>query len=247
MADISFIHLASKDKNVATDKIVSNIRKYYPDAYYMLGSDGVDDLSQIGEKYNCDYIFYDEILGYPIEPYGYRTQKVLKWLDRFHYACYNAKTSHIMMVEDDVWLKKPLTIHDDWEMACHLVGEGNRFPPEVMTMFSNHSGKISKTNFYGGGGGSIYKVSTFLNNYKTVRDWFSSNLEYIQDNYYPTLGWMDCYMVAYYHLCGKEYTVNPHMTDTHHHKNDGFDWEGFVESTSKEIEIVNNYKKYYWV
>jgi len=36
------------------------------------------------------------------------------------------------------------------------------------------------------------------------------------------------------------------MTDTHHHK-EGFDFDGFVESTPDEIEIVNNYKKYYWV
>jgi hypothetical protein len=48
-------------------------------------------------------------------------------------------------------------------------------------------------------------------------------------------------------LCGKDYTINPYMVDTHNHHNNGFDWDGFVESTPKEIEIVNNYKKYYWV
>ena len=48
-------------------------------------------------------------------------------------------------------------------------------------------------------------------------------------------------------LCGKDYTINPHMTDTHNHQNNGFDWDGFVESQPNEIEIVNNYKKYYWV
>jgi hypothetical protein len=36
------------------------------------------------------------------------------------------------------------------------------------------------------------------------------------------------------------------MTDTHHHQ-PGFDFDVFVDSQPDEIEIVNNYKKYYWV
>ena len=58
---------------------------------------------------------------------------------------------------------------------------------------------------------------------------------------------MDCYMVVYYFLCGKNYSVNPYMTDTHHHQNDGYDYDKFVNEQSEKIEIVNNYKKYYWI
>jgi hypothetical protein len=35
------------------------------------------------------------------------------------------------------------------------------------------------------------------------------------------------------------------MTDTHHHQK-GFDFDKFVEEQPEHIEIINNYKKYYW-
>jgi 5-hydroxyisourate hydrolase-like protein (transthyretin family) len=66
-------------------------------------------------------------------------------------------------------------------------------------------------------------------------------------NQYTPLGFMDCFMVVYYMLCGKDYLSNPYMTDTHHHTNDGYDFDGFVNDQPENIEIVNNYKKYYWI
>ena len=93
----------------------------------------------------------------------------------------------------------------------------------------------------------IYNVGTFLKNYTRIAKLINEQWDYIQDNLYPTIGWMDCYMVAYYMFCGKDYTENPCMTDTHHHTNDGWDYDKFVNEQPENIEIVNNYKKYYWV
>jgi hypothetical protein len=241
MSDISFIHLASAGKKVSSSHIVKQIRSLYPNSYYLLASDGADDLESIAKENNTDYKYYTEKLGYP----GYDSKKLVTWLERFKEACLQANTSHIMMVEDDVWIKKQLTVHDDWEMACHYQGHGNIMHSGLMDMVERFSGKRSNTNQYGGGGGSIYKVSTFLDNYDRITNWFESNTDYVR-SFYPELGFMDCYMPIYYMLCGKDYTINPYMTDTHHHK-EGFDFDGFVESTPNEIEIVNNYKKYYWV
>jgi hypothetical protein len=241
MADISFIHLASAGKKTSTAYIVKQIRSLYPDSYYFLASDCADDLESIAKNNKTDYKYYNKKLGYP----SYDTDQITSWLERFRTACLNAKTSHIMMVEDDVWVKKPLTIHDEWEMACHFQGHGNIMHPKLMEMVEEYSGKKPNTNQYGGGGGSIFKVSTFLDNYDTITTWFYNNHEYIK-SFYNEIGFMDCYMPIYYMLCGKDYTINPHMTDTHHHQ-PGFDFDGFVDSQPDEIEIVNNYKKYYWV
>jgi hypothetical protein len=60
MASISFLHLASAGKSISTEKIVSNIRQYHPDAYYFLGSDAADDLSDIAKQYNLDYHYFDD-------------------------------------------------------------------------------------------------------------------------------------------------------------------------------------------
>jgi hypothetical protein len=241
MADISFIHLATAGKKTSTSVIVKQIRSLYPDAYYFLASDCADDLESIAKDNNTDYKYYSEKLGYP----GYDSKKLVSWLNRFRTACLNAKTSHIMMVEDDVWVKKPLTIQDDWEMACHLQGHGNIMHPILMGKVEEYSGKKPNTNQYGGGGGSIFKVSTFLDNFDRIVDWFDENTNYFK-MIYPPIGFMDCYMPVYYMLCGKDYTINPYLVDTHHHKQD-FDFDGFVNSQPEEIEIVNNYKKYYWI
>ena len=172
MADLSFLHLASAGKKTSTGHIVSNIRKHYPDAYYFLASDNADDLSDIAREHKTDYMWYSKKLGYP----SYKYDKLISWLERFKFACENCKTSHIMMVEDDVWIKKPITVIDEWEMSCHYVSHGNVIPQDVITQIMLFSGKPPKTNYYGGGGGSIYKVDTFLNNYDRVTEWFKRTM-----------------------------------------------------------------------
>jgi hypothetical protein len=238
MTNISFCHLASAGKKLSTEKMVENVRKYYPDTYYFLGSDSADDLSNID---NVKYFYFTDKVGYP----SYSLEKILKWFERFKLACQECNTSHIMMMEDDVWIKKPITVEDDWEMAGHNITIGNVIPDFIIDSITEFSGKKPLTNQYGCGGGSIFKVSTFLDNYDRVIQWFKMNHDLFQMRYNP-LGYMDCYMQVYYYLCGKDYTVNPYMTDTHHHTNDGYDYDDFVLSTPLHIEIVNNYKKYYW-
>jgi hypothetical protein len=243
MTDISFCHLASAGKKVSTGKIVENIRKHYPDAFYYLLSDSADDLYDIFQENNCShYKWTTEKVGYP----SYNLEKLLIWLDRFRDACQMCKTSHIMMVEDDVWIRKQITLEESWEMAGHDIRVGNIIPENIIDSIEEFSGKRPTSNQYGCGGGSIFKVSTFLDNYDRVVEWFKKNHDNFQQQYDP-FGFMDCYMMVFYLLCGKDYTANPYMTDTHHHQNDGYDYDKFVNDQSDRIEIVNNYKRYYWV
>jgi hypothetical protein len=242
MANISFSHLTTPGKKEATKNIMKNIRKYHHDAFYFIGSDAADDFYYLATINNCKFKKFNERLGYP----SYDSHKTLEWLRRFKEICSQANTSHIMMVEDDVWIRKQITVDDSWEMAGHDIKIGNVIPDNIIDSITEFSGKRPLTNQYGCGGGSIFKISTFLENYDRVTEWFKKNHDTFQQQYSP-LGYMDCYMVVYYMLCGKDYTANPYMTDTHHHTNDGYDYDDFVNSQPIHIEIVNNYKKYYWV
>ena len=242
MTDISFCHLASAGKMLSTQKTVENVRKYYPDAYYLLGSDAADDLYDIAVENKCDYHHFADKVGYP----SYNLEKLLLWFERFRAACIKCNTSHIMMMEDDVWIRKQLTLEDDWELAGQNVTEGNIIPQNIVDSIVQFSGEQPNSVQYGFGGGSIFKVSTFLDNYDRVIEWFKSNHDTFQQQYSP-LGFMDCYMMVYYLLCGKKTSVNTHLTDTHHHTNDGWDYDEFVNQQPYNIEIVNNYKKYYWL
>ena len=150
------------------------------------------------------------------------------------------------MMEDDVWIKKKITIDEDWELAGQKVFFDNRIPDYIIDSIIEFSGEIPNDRHYGFGGGAIFKVTTFLQNYDRILEWFKINHNNFQSQYGP-LGYMDCYMMVYYLLCGKKTSVNPYLIDTHHHRNDGYDYDKFVLETETHIEIVNNYKKYYWI
>ena len=244
MADISFFHIGST-KRTATEKTVENIRTHHPNAYYFLGSDSAENFSELAIKHKCDYFHFNNKQGGPTQPYGWDVPNMIEFLNRFRIACLRCNTTHMMMAEDDVYLTKPVTVEPHWEMACHDVKIGNIIPESVHDMIERFAGKRPTFKQYAGGGGSIYKVDTFIQNYDRVTTFFLEQGEYIMKNLYPTIGWLDCYMVVYYYLCGKDYTANPYMTDTHHHVPD-FDYDKFISEVPEHIQIINNYKKYYW-
>lgn len=248
MASISFAHFSSTGKRVSTNFIIQQIRKLYPDTYYFLASDAVDDHSDLAEKYNLDFHLFPNKIGYPSDSKGYTGFGVAEWLMRLKTACNNTDTSHIMMVEDDVLVIKPITVYDDWEIAAHELnpdGKGNAMSYEVMEIIKVFSGKKPKTYQYGAAGGTIFNVRTFLDNYENVSNFFLEHTDVISNNFYPQIGWIDCFMTVYYMLCGKDYSVNTHVADTHHHKPD-FDYDNFVKNVPNNKEIINNYKKFYW-
>lgn len=244
MSNISFWHCASIRKN-ATEQVIANIRKYHTDSYYFLCVDGTESYEKLADKYECDYLFCENKLGYPDANYGYDLNRVLEFLHRFHIACIRCKTDHIMMVEDDVWLLKRVSVDKSWEMACHHITHGNVIPESVHDLIQQFSGRRPLTKHYCGAGGSIFNVNTFIRNYDIIVEFLKENFEHIQKNLYPTIGWIDCFMVVYFYLAGKNLSVNVNLVDTHNH-NPGFDYENFISSLPENIQIINNYKKYYW-
>lgn len=243
MSDISFFHIASIYKT-ATTNVVANVRKHHPNNFYFLGVDGTDNFECVSEPYKLHYRYFTQRVGGPVGEYGYRLDAVLEFFSRFREACLRSNTTHIMMLEDDVYLTKPVTIEKDWGMAGHYISHGNKLHPELIDRISKFTGEDCKSDYYGCGGGSIFNTSTFLANYDNVIQWFKQNFDEIQA-VYPTIGYNDCFMVVYYLLCNRGYIVNTKLTDTHNHK-PGFDYESFISNLSPEIEIVNNYKKYYY-
>jgi hypothetical protein len=228
----------------ATTEIVKNARLHHPNEYYFLGVDNTFSYQLVADIYETDYKFYHNKVGGPKEDYGYRLEGTLEFLERFKTACLNSNSSHIIMMEDDVLIVKPITIDANWEHVCADTKIGNHIPESVLTMIELHCGKRPTFTQYGAGGGSIFKVSTFLEHYDSNIEWFKKYFEMIQ-MVYPTIGYIDCFMNVYYWLAGKDYSVNPHRADTHNHK-PGFDYETFISNQPSEIEIINNYKKYYY-
>lgn len=228
----------------ATEEIVKNARQHHKSDYYFLGVDNTISYQSIADTYRTDYKYYHTKIGGPKGDYGFRLDTTLEFLRRFRTACLLSRSSHIIMMEDDVLIIKPITVNPDWEVACANIQVGNVIPESVHDLIEQHCGKRPTFKQYGAGGGSIFRVSTFLDNFNKNIKWFETHFDNIQ-SYYPTIGYIDCFMNVYYYLCGKDYTANPHLADTHNHR-PGFDYEAFISNQPPEIEIINNYKKFYY-
>jgi hypothetical protein len=174
---ISFFHIASVYSE-ATKSVIENTRKHHKDDFYFLGIDGMHEYQQIADDNNCHLQKYSAIGG-PIYPNGYNLEHTLEFLDRFHTACQMATTSHIIMMEDDVLILKPITVDPNWEHACADTKIGNVIPEPVHDLIEHHCGKRPTFKQYGAGGGSIFKVKTFLDHYDTNVEWFKKHFDEI--------------------------------------------------------------------
>lgn len=231
-------HQSYKNK-VATEEAIKSFRVYYPNNPYFLISDGGDDFSDIAKKYNCIYHHSSINLGYrhhtdPSGIYGYTANEVLEWISRFKLGCLNTEADHIIMMEDDVHICKPFTVSDEVEF-CGMSFPGNKFNSKLIEYFTSKYDAIFYNDWYGSGGGSIFKTKTFLENYDRIYNIFKDEIEYVKKEVDHRFGWVDFFMTVYYYLCGKKYTINPYHTEVSHNPN----WQ------NSDCAIVHQYKKFY--
>lgn len=237
--------LVSSNQPKSGEIALQFIRKHYPDNYIMIAGVGNTDYYDLSKKYNTDYYESRNPLGYPQEPYGWRTHDVLEFLSKFRLAFSKTNTTHMMYVEEDVFVLKKIILSNEIEIAGYKTSypDGTKFPNgftdrfiEVITEFSGVKPNI---HGYGAGGGTVMKVNTFLENYSKIASFLEINLEVIQDHIYPKAGWIDCFLTYYYLLCGKKYTYNPLLAEVHHDTN--FD----IYNPPNWMEVAACYKKYY--
>lgn len=222
----------------ASVEVIKNIRKFYPDSSIIISSDAGPDYYNVSKQYDCQFQYYNNNLGYPEMPHGYKKDKALEWLKRFYVACLLCKETHIMCAEDDIAIVNTIHLKDDWEIYAH--GTTNFVHPAVLKLCEDFSGVAPSRPYYGAGGGSIYKVDTFIQNYHRIVNLFEQVFDQIMPHY-PTFGWYDCYMTIYYFLCGKEYVINPGIFEIKP-LNKNFD----LASVDKEkYQIVHLYKNFY--
>lgn len=227
----------------AADFALENIRCHYPDAYCVIISDAGADYSALAKKHHTEYFYFQKKLGYPAEPFGYRTAGVLEFFDRMYFACLRAPSTHLMYTEEDVIVLKKITIDPDIEMLGYKTAypDGSRFPngfPEAFRrIIFDFSGCVPNVTSYGSQGGCVLRVSTYLENYQKIRKFTQDNLDYIQDCIYPTAGWIDCFLSWFFLLSGKPHTFNPRFLEVpaDYDLNSAPDW----------AELANGYKKYY--
>lgn len=232
-------HVSNHPK--ATWECYQSIRKFYPDAPYFFSVDGGCRYQyEASEWLQEEFLSNTTQLGYP----PYTKDKVLEWLKRMYIGFLKLGTDHVCMVEDDMMVLGPIQYPEDVECFGHNITIGNDIHGTLLHEIESFSKKAIKATKYGAGGGSIFKASTFIDNYAKLTEYIDKNWYVFEEYYWPQCGYMDCYMVLYYLLCGKDYTPNKRMINL---------WpadyttapEDIIKTYSGDMEIVHNYKRFY--
>jgi hypothetical protein len=242
---VDALHFVYKNK-AASEAAIASFRKYNPDSVYVVVCDGGDDYSDICRRHACVYIHSPIHIGYPQSNYGFRRDPALQYLSRFNAAVSFCKSSHVMIMEDDVCIINNITVSDDDEMLVTVNCLQNYIHPAVLNLLVQISGNKDMDNHYGMGGGSIFKRDTFFQIYPAFRKFIEDNFDAMQD-VYPSIGWSDCIISLIMMAAGKKHKVNPQLHELGIWGQDhrGRNYNGIEEALKDKHSILHHYKKYY--
>ena len=189
---------------------LKSFRKFYPDSPIYLVSDAGDDFSELANKYNCQY----EHSGYNtgVDKQGFDREKMLTWIGRFKRCCDYCNTEYILYLEDDVYVRSPIEIDKNWDIAG-VYGE-----PAPQVIFDYISSKYQGCNFntkmYGACGGAIYKREIISNNYDKMVEFINNEFDHIRGNVHYMIQFLDFTMICLYMWLGYGYSLNTNTVET---------------------------------
>jgi hypothetical protein len=242
---VDALHFVYKNK-IASEAAIASFRKYNADSAYVVVCDGGEDYSDLCKKYDCVYIHSPVHIGYPQSNYGFRLPQILEYLSRFNAAVSFCKSSHVMIMEDDVHIINNVKVLDEDEMLVTKNCLENYIHPSILDVFKKISGDNGIDNHYGMGGGSIFKRKTFFDVYPQFRTFIENNFEAMQ-NIYPSIGWTDCIISLAMMACGKKHKVNHqlHELGVWGQDHGGRNYDGIEDLLRNKYSILHHYKKYY--
>lgn len=109
---------------------LDNVRKYYPDSDIFVFFDGSrDDLKEyleVAEEYNCIVSVRSNELGFISRSDSIKTNlpKQLEWVDRIKSACEASESEWVMLLEDDVLIKKEIEKWPTSDCGTNMDGIG---------------------------------------------------------------------------------------------------------------------------
>ena len=246
------IHIAWNHKR-ATEHAVKQFRKYHSNNPYTLISDNGFDYSELSKKYNLNYIHSYlnchpmRLHGHSHGIYGITKNECLGWIHYFREGCKHVLKNggtHIILMEDDIHTQSEVIINPEWEVAGHYFPETQKIEPKVLEWIRKKYNVNPNQDWYGAGGGAIFKVKTFLDNYHKIYDFFDDDFDLILETMTPEFGWCDYFLTVAYFICGKDYSVNDQLTEMPlggHVSQSG----SYFNKLENEFALLHKYKRYY--
>lgn len=226
------------DNLESIDYIFGKLRESYPDSDIVISSDGGLDFSEVALKHHCKkFINGTESHGYCDSRntggrYGWKVSQAKLWLDRVYEACQTIENEYVMLMEEDVLVKKRFPFP-----AVDIIMIPNIKNPIGGPGMSWIEAKSGRTDYpyYSAGGGSIIKRDAFIKAYENHIDSFVEEYENIyqksMDLGFLGWGWCDSIVCAIMYADGCSIsTALP-----------------IIESGNEEDDypIIHAFKKYY--
>lgn len=215
----------------ATDFVLNNFRKFFPDNKILLISDGGDDFSDLADTYKCKYEHRKNIYGNPSVGYAYDSTRLIEWWDRQKSACDYCGTDYILLLEDDVLVTNFFEI----DLNFHLIGpnSGEPLTKTIIDEIKNCS-NLDVTR-YGICGGSMYNTKTFNEIYNQVIRDIEENHDALMNSShggYKLLGYVDANMVYHFGKRGYAFQGSPWLSE-------------IMRGESRNKPIWHQFKDYY--
>lgn len=236
---IHFVH----NNLIATKEAIKSFRKIYPtNSYILIGDCGVNHYD-LSTEYNCSYFHSNIHLGYPNNHFGYSFENILEYLKRIYIACNVTNSTHLILMEDDIKIVNDIKFYENTEMFATLQSNtylngstGNVIDQRILNLINFNP--LFQNNWYAAGGGCIFRVKTFLENYHNFLNFYINFFKEMQ-NIQSIIGWPDFTLNLFYLFCGKSNCINDKLYEfkNNHHYDD--------PELLNRYDILHHYKKFY--
>ena len=227
----------------AADNSFRKFKEFYQnsDIFVRVDNDGdYENYETVAKKYNANISKTEIKIGYPgnfnekdIGRASWPKENTFEWFNGIYLACKQSTAKYMIILEEDVFLLKPISIIDT-DFGVAVLKSGNQIPDRIMNFIKSVNGNTSMTR-YGCCGGCIINVSEFISNWETHKDELWSEYDDIL-KFTKLIGWSDCVLQVIMQMGGSsvvynEQLVEPWMED-----------EGWINDDWRNYEIINYLK-----
>lgn len=187
----------------------SSFREHFPTSPYVIYSDNGDDFSE----YASEYCYYrrSDVRNYGTGDNAYWRANVdmfINYYTRIKDACELCKTDYMLIMEDDVYVRKPFQITEDFDVVGPCVAQLDSYLIGFITRTMN-----KEFNWhYGMCGGSMFRTSIFVDNFNTIIENLRKYQETLsKESIISCVG--DGNLTVQFHLLGYDYKCSPWIRD----------------------------------
>jgi hypothetical protein len=229
MNKLSAYYACYKNKK-ATEFVLSNFRKFFPDVIVCLISDGGDDFSDIAKKYDAIYYYMNNLFqSGPINVYS--SERMIEWWNRQKLVCDISKSDYTMILEDDVYVLNAFEINENFALKGVAKHQTNLFTKKISDDIYNLSSIVN--DYYGMCGGSIYNSKIFNDIYNDVILDIKNNHDNLLNDFsnYYKIAAVDANMTYHFNKRGYVYTDAEWLTED--------------KNNIQNKSVIHTWKEYY--